>query len=287
MGTADGSRSGPRPQTPAAALSVSISALAWASERSSGRPTPYSSRRSPSRSARWRRAIVTIARTWLGVAGLDGRPLVPPGRVWEPLAWVGEPLTVAVAVDGGGVRRGGLSPEPGQFVVDRLVGRDVGVADPLVEPFEVVQEAAFELDLQVAGRADAGVLRQPELLRDADVEAQGHDRFLLRDGVSFSGTSRRGSWPAGLPGDVLELERLERRQGGAHEPLASPVTAERDGQPARAGLGVGQGLVQRLGLPDQRREAAGVGRSGLSGGRPPSGGGSARVFLSVTRDSLS
>ena len=106
---------------------------------------------------------------------------------------------------GGGDRRGGLALEPGQLVVDRLVARDVGVAGPLVEPLQVVEQPGVELDLQVAGRPDAD-------------EYSGRPTFFETPTLSFKGMAfpprgpcvvRRGDVAVGdgrLPGDLLELE---------------------------------------------------------------------------------
>src|SRR5262249_17731089 len=57
LGCCDRPRGLGRRQTATAVLSWSMNVLALASERSSGRSTPYSSRKSPSRSACWARAI--------------------------------------------------------------------------------------------------------------------------------------------------------------------------------------------------------------------------------------
>ena len=54
--------------------------------------------------------------------------------------------------------------------------------------------------------------------------------------------------PAGSPGDVLELERLERRQGARDQPLALAVPSQCRGQPRGPRPGVSQGRVQRLGF---------------------------------------
>ena len=91
----------------------------------------------PSRSACWARAIATIARTWLGVAGLRDprRGAAGPGR--------GMTVAVGRAVAAGrgrvAVRRwmDGRRLVPGQLVVDRLVAGDVDVAYLLLEGVQV------------------------------------------------------------------------------------------------------------------------------------------------------
>src|SRR4051794_7707736 len=69
-------------------------------------------------------------------------------------------------------------------------------------------------------------------------------------------------------GDVLEPELAEGGQSGRDKPLATLLLAQGDDQPAGAGPGVGEGLVQRLGVPDQRRQAGSrgslAGREGVA-----------------------
>src|SRR4051794_8481489 len=93
-------------------------------------------------------------------------------------------MMVAIAACCRGVgdgRRRLLCPEPGQLVLDRLPGRDERPADLLVQAVEVgVEQHRVEFQLQVAAGADAGELRQAELLRHPDVEPQGHGASLLR-----------------------------------------------------------------------------------------------------------
>jgi hypothetical protein len=65
--------------------------------------------------------------------------------------------------------------QAGQFVVDSLVGSDVGVADLGVELGEVVmQQGAVEFDLKVARRAHRSIVGKADLAGDADVEFQRH-----------------------------------------------------------------------------------------------------------------
>src|SRR4051812_4794306 len=70
-----------------------------------------------------------------------------------------------------GMGRGLLPLLPCQFVVDRLVGDDEGVADPSVERLQVVlQEPVFEFDVDIAGGPDRAVVFEAELAADADVQ---------------------------------------------------------------------------------------------------------------------
>ena len=61
--------------------------------------------------------------------------------------------------------------------------------------------------------------------------------------------------PSGLAGDLLELELAERVQGGGHQPGLFALAPEGDDQLLRAGPGLAERLVERLGLADQGDQA--------------------------------
>src|SRR5258708_5372130 len=84
------------------------------------------------------------------------------------------------------------------------------------------------------------------------------------------GRNSRPSSRARSAGDVLELELAERSQGFLNESGLLSMTSQGAHQAVGTGLGVGEGCVDRLGLADQRRQAAvwaGLRRDGVGLGR--------------------
>ena len=93
-----------------------------------------------------------------------GLPLV----AWTPLWW---PLAARASRVSAGSPAG---LEPGQLVVDGLLGGVEGIADLVAEAGRVAEQTVLDLEIEVAAGSDRRVGRQAELLRDTDVESQGH-----------------------------------------------------------------------------------------------------------------